>query len=288
MQFGKVITAMVTPFDANGAIDFDSMGKLIDYLIDVQQSDALVVSGTTGESPTLTDPEKESIYRFAVQHAAGRCKIIAGTGSNETAHSVHLTQVAERCGVDAALLVVPYYNKPTQEGIYQHFKAIADGTKLPIMLYNVPGRTIVSMSAATTLRLAQIPNIVATKECGSLEQVTEIVAGAPAGFTLYTGDDSATLPVLSIGGYGVVSVASHLVGREMQAMIRAYEAGDIQEAKRLHHHCFPLFTGLFNLPNPVLVKAALNERGHAVGGVRLPLVEADEASVQQLRAILPR
>lgn len=287
MQFGRLITAMVTPFDEHGAIDWDATGALIDYLIEEQQSDSLVVSGTTGESPTLTDAEKEALYRFAVQRAAGRCKIIAGTGSNETAHSVHLTKIAEKCGVDGALLVVPYYNKPTQEGIYQHFKAIADGTSLPIMLYNVPGRTIVSMTAETTLRLAQISNIVATKECGSLELVSQIIAGAPEGFTLYTGDDSAGLPVLSIGGYGIVSVASHLVGKQMQRMMKAYSEGQVEEAKQLHHECFPLFKGLFELPNPVLVKAALQEKGIRVGGVRLPLVVADEASVEALKKILP-
>lgn len=287
MQFGRLITAMVTPFDDNGAIDWEATGQLIDFLIETQQSDSLVISGTTGESPTLTDEEKEQLFRFSVERANGRCKIIAGTGSNDTRHSIHLTKIAESCGVDAVLLVVPYYNRPTQEGIYQHFKAIAASTKLPVMLYNVPSRTVASMTAETTLRLAQIDNIVATKECASLEQVTQIVAGAPAGFTVYSGDDSVTLPVLAVGGYGIVSVASHIVGSKMKQMIEAYLAGRVEEAAKLHVECFPVFKGLFELPNPTLVKAALGLIGQPVGGVRLPLVAASEADIESLRRILP-
>ncbi|MBB3109450.1 4-hydroxy-tetrahydrodipicolinate synthase [Paenibacillus phyllosphaerae] len=287
MQFGRLITAMVTPFDDNGAIDWETTGQLIDFLIETQQSDSLVISGTTGESPTLTDEEKEQLFRFSVERANGRCKIIAGTGSNDTRHSIHLTKIAESCGVDAVLLVVPYYNRPTQEGIYQHFKAIAASTKLPVMLYNVPSRTVASMTAETTLRLAEIDNIVATKECASLEQVTQIVAGAPAGFTVFSGDDGVALPVLAVGGYGIVSVASHIVGSKMKQMIEAYLAGRVEEAAKLHVECFPVFKGLFELPNPTLVKAALALIGQPVGGVRLPLVVASEADIESLRRILP-
>ncbi len=221
-----------------------------------------------------------------VKHANGRCKIIAGTGSNDTAHSIHLTQIAEECGVDAILLVVPYYNKPTQEGMYQHFKAIAESTKLPVMLYNVPARTVASMSAETTLRLAQIPNIVATKECASLDQVAQIVAGAPEGSVVYSGDDSVALPVLSIGGYGIVSVASHVVGREMKQMIEAFLNGNVAEAAKLHVELHPVFKGLFDLPNPVLVKGSLGLRGFPVGGVRLPLVAATEDELEVLKGLL--
>lgn len=286
MDFGRLVSAMVTPFDENGAIDWDATGRLIDYLIDDQLNDSIVVSGTTGESPTLTDEEKKALFSYALKHANGRCKIIAGTGSNDTAHSIHLTQIAEECGVDAILLVVPYYNKPTQEGMYQHFKAIAESTKLPVMLYNVPTRTVASMSAETTLRLAQIPNIVATKECASLDQVAQIVAGAPEGFRLYSGDDSVALPVLSIGGYGIVSVASHVVGREMKQMIEAFLSGNVAEAAKLHVELHPVFKELFELPNPVLVKGSLGLRGIPVGGVRLPLVAATEDELEVLKGLL--
>ncbi|RAP76206.1 4-hydroxy-tetrahydrodipicolinate synthase [Paenibacillus montanisoli] len=286
MDFGRIVTAMITPFHTDGSIDWETTGRLMDYLIEEQQTDSIVVSGTTGESPTLTDEEKIALFKFAVKHAAGRCKIIAGSGSNETAHSIHLTQVAEECGVDGALLVVPYYNKPTQEGIYQHFKVIAEGTKLPIMVYNVPGRTIVSMSVETTLRLAQIPNIVATKECASLDQVTLIASQAPADFRVYSGDDSSALPAVAVGAYGIVSVASHIIGKDIREIIDSYLKGDVAAAYKLHAASLPLFRGLFDLPNPVLVKAALKLKGLPVGGVRLPLVDATETELAALRRIL--
>jgi 4-hydroxy-tetrahydrodipicolinate synthase len=290
MNFGQLITAMVTPFNDKLEIDWDTTGRLIDYLIEEQQSDAIVVSGTTGESPTLTDEEKIKLYRFAVQHAAGRCKIIAGTGSNETAHSIHLTQAAQEVGVDAALLVTPYYNKPTQEGVYRHFKAIAESTSLPIILYNVPSRTITSISVETTLRLAQIPNIVATKECASLEQFTEIVKEAPEGFTVYSGDDAVTLPTLAVGGQGIISVASHIVGARMKQLIEAFQAGRVAEAVKLNQELFPIFKGLFNcphpVPNPVAVKYALTLRGIPVGGVRLPLADVTEQESEFIRHLV--
>lgn len=290
MSFGRLITAMVTPFDEQLNIDWDTTAKIIDYLIEEQKSDSLVVSGTTGESPTLSDEEKLELFRFAVKHAAGRCKIIAGTGSNETAHSVQLTKKAEEAGVDGILLVAPYYNKPSQEGIYQHFRTIAEATSLPVILYNVPSRTVVSMSAETTLRLAKIPNIVATKECASLEQMTEIVAGAPEGFALYSGDDGVTLPTMAVGGYGIVSVASHIVGARMKEMIEAYLDGRVKEAAALNAELYPVFKGLFNcphpVPNPVAVKHALALRGLPVGGVRLPLVPVNEAEAKFLQTLL--
>jgi 4-hydroxy-tetrahydrodipicolinate synthase len=290
MSFGRLITAMVTPFDDQLNIDWDTTGRLIDYLIEEQQSDSIVVSGTTGESPTLSDEEKVALFKFAVKHVAGRCKVIAGTGSNETAHSVQLTKQAEQVGVDGILLVAPYYNKPSQEGIYQHFRAIAEATSLPIIVYNVPSRTVVSISAETTLRLAQIPNIVATKECASLEQITEIVNNAPEGFILYSGDDAITLPALSVGGYGIISVASHLIGAQMKEMIFAYLEGRVDDARQINAQCFPYFKGLFNcpspVPNPVAVKYALGLRGLPVGSVRLPLVTVNEAEAQFLKQLL--
>ncbi|SFD69495.1 4-hydroxy-tetrahydrodipicolinate synthase [Paenibacillus catalpae] len=281
MDFGRLITAMVTPFDESGQIDWDTTGRLIDYLIEEQQSDTLVVSGTTGESPTLTEEEKAELFRYAVERAAGRCKIIAGTGSNNTAHSIHLTKVAEDAGVDGVLLVAPYYNKPNQEGLYQHFKAIAESTKLPVMLYNVPGRTGINISVETTLRLAELDNVVATKDCASSDQLSLIIAAAPESFRVYSGDDSATLPTLAIGGYGIVSVASHIIGAKMKQLIQSYLNGDVKQAARLHAECYPVFKGLFEcphpVPNPVAVKYALGLRGLPVGGVRLPLVAASEA-----------
>jgi 4-hydroxy-tetrahydrodipicolinate synthase len=290
MYFGPLITAMVTPFNEKLEIDWETTGRLIDYLIEEQKSDALVITGTTGESPTLTDEEKIALYRFAVKHAAGRAKIIAGTGSNDTAHSVHLTKAAEEAGADGILLVTPYYNKPTQEGLYQHFKTIAESTKLPAIIYNVPSRTVTSISVETTLRLAQIPNIVATKECASIEQITEIVKDAPEGFRVYTGEDAVTLPAIAVGAVGVVSVASHVVGARMKDMIEAFQAGNVKEAIRINQELYPVFKGLFNcphpVPNPVPVKYALRLRGIPVGGVRLPLVDITEQEAAFIRNIL--
>jgi len=290
VDFGRLITAMVTPFEPNGGINWDETAKLIEYLIVEQKSDSLVIAGTTGESPTLTEAEKLELFKFAVKQAAGRSKIIAGTGSNDTAHSADLTKKAENCGVDGILLVAPYYNKPNQEGLYQHFKTIAEATSLPVMLYNVPGRTVISLSTATTLRLAQIPNIVATKECASIDQVTAIVAGAPEGFTVYSGDDSAALPAIAVGAYGIVSVASHIAGAQMKDMIGAYVEGKVAEAAKIHQSLLPLFKGLFEcpdpLPNPAAVKFALNEKGYQVGGVRLPLVSPSESEAAFIRNIL--
>lgn len=285
-EFGRLITAMVTPFNEQGDIDWDQTASLIDYLIDEAKSDSLVVCGTTGESPTLSDEEKVALFKFAVKYSAGRCKIIAGTGSNNTAHSIHLTKEAELCGVDGVLLVTPYYNRPCQEGLYRHFESIATSTNLPVMLYNVPSRTVISLSAETTIRLAQIPNIVATKECASLDQVANIVSGAPEGFKVYTGDDSAGLPALAVGAYGIVSVASHILGKSMKEMIQKYLGGQVEEAGKLHRRMLPVFKGLFECPNPVAVKFALNETGHPVGSVRLPLVPPNEKEAAFIRSLI--
>ncbi|MBH5316583.1 4-hydroxy-tetrahydrodipicolinate synthase [Paenibacillus sp. GSMTC-2017] len=290
MDFGRLITAMVTPFDADGQIDWLTAGNLIDYLIDVQKADSLVVSGTTGESPTLSEDEKLALFRFVVKHSAGRCKVIAGTGCNNTAHTIHLTKEAETCGVDGILLVAPYYNRPTQEGLYQHFKAVAEETKLPIILYNVEGRTAVNLSVETTLKLAKIDNIVATKDCATLEQLTLIISSAPEGFNVYSGDDAATLPALAIGAYGIVSVAGHIIGSEMKELIHTYLSGNVVEASRINSKLFPYFKGLFNcphpVPNPVAVKYALGLKGLPVGGVRLPLVSVTETEAQFLRELI--
>lgn len=273
LDFGRVVTAMVTPFDDQLQIDWQQTEVLVNHLIEKQQTDSIIVCGTTGESPTLTDEEKLQLFAKVLQVAAGRCKVIAGTGSNDTAQSVALTKQAESLGADGILLVAPYYNRPDQEGLYQHFKTIAEATKLPVMLYNIPSRTGVHMSAETTIRLAEIPNIVATKESsGNLSDATNIIRGTREDFRVYSGDDPLTLPILSIGGYGIVSVASHVIGQDIQQMISAYLSGRTAEAAAIHRHLFPIFEGLFICPNPVTIKYALQYCGMPVGGVRLPLV----------------
>lgn len=289
MDFGRLITAMVTPFDTDLRVDMAGFEKMIDYLIHEQQSDSLVVCGTTGESPTLTEEEKLELFRTAVKHVKGRCPIIAGTGSYDTAHSIHLSKEAEKLGVDALLLVAPYYNRPSQEGLYQHFKAIAESVNIPVILYNVPGRTGVNIDADTTIRLSHIPNIVATKDCADTDQLTQIVSGAAPGFLVYSGDDSAALPAMSVGAHGIISVASHVIGKEMKNMIRCYLQGDVQGAARLHGQLLPVFRGLFfcphRVPNPAPVKHALHLKGISAGGVRLPLVNVTEQEGQFIASL---
>lgn len=281
MDFGRLITAMVTPFDEELRIDWDRTAQLIDYLIEDQQSDSLVIAGTTGESPTLSDEEKLELFRFSVKQAAGRAKIIAGTGSYNTAHTIELSKEAEKAGVDGLLLVAPYYNRPSQSGLLAHFRAVAESVPLPIMIYNIPSRTGTNIEAETMLELAQIPNITSVKESsGDLDQMSDILAQAPEGFRLYSGDDSLTLPVISIGGYGIVSVSSHIIGKEMKQMIQAHVEGRTEEAAKLHLRLLPIFKGMFNcphkVPNPVPVKYALSLKGQPCGGVRLPLVSVTE------------
>ncbi|MDA1475485.1 4-hydroxy-tetrahydrodipicolinate synthase [Bacillus changyiensis] len=276
MNFGNIATAMVTPFDKNENVDFQKLKKLIGYLIE-NGTDSLVVAGTTGESPTLSEEEKLALIKYCVKEVNGRIPVIAGTGSNNTAASIRLTKKAEEAGADAVMLVVPYYNKPSQEGMYHHFKAIAEETSLPVMLYNVPGRTVVSLSPETTIRLAKIPNIVAIKEAsGDLDGIAKIVAETPEDFAVYSGDDSLTLPALAVGGKGVVSVASHIIGREMQEMITLYLNGDTAQAALIHQKLLPLMNGLFAAPNPTPVKTALQLKGLDVGSVRLPLLPLNE------------
>jgi 4-hydroxy-tetrahydrodipicolinate synthase len=284
--FGQVITAMVTPMDRTLAVDYDRAAALAKRLVD-SASDGLVVCGTTGEAPTLTDDEKIRLFRTVREAVGPRAKVIAGTGTYDTAHSVHLTREAERAGCDGVLLVNPYYNKPSQEGLYRHFKTVAESTSLPVMLYNIQGRTSVNCEPATIARLAEVPNIVAVKEAsGSLDQISQIRKITPPEFHLYSGDDSLTLPLLAVGGTGVVSVASHLAGREIKAMIQAYQAGDIRQAQALHFRLWPLFKVLFITTNPVPVKAALALSGFDVGSLRLPLVDATAKEREQIGAVL--
>lgn len=285
-NFGRIATAMVTPFDAKGNIDFHKTTRLIEYLIN-NGTDALVVSGTTGESPTLSKEEKIALFEHTVKVVDKRVPVIAGTGNYNTRESVELTKKAEKIGVDGILLVAPYYNKPNQAGLYEHFKTIAENTDLPIMLYNIPGRSVVNIEPETVIRLSEIPNIKAIKEAGgNLDQMTEIIANTPDDFELYSGDDGFTLPVLAIGGAGVVSVASHIIGNEMQQMIQAFLAGDHRKAAKLHQKLLPLMKGLFKAPSPVPVKTALQIKGINVGSVRLPLVPLTEDERSELTKLL--
>jgi 4-hydroxy-tetrahydrodipicolinate synthase len=286
MNFGRVLTAMVTPFDQNGEVDFPATENLINYLI-ANGTDGLVVSGTTGESPTITDEEKVELFKFAVKVVNGRIPVIAGTGSYNTKASIELTKKAEEAGVDAVMLVTPYYNKPSQEGMYEHFKAIAESTKLPIILYNIPGRSVVNLSVDTVVRLAEIPNIVAIKEAsGNLDAMSQIIENTPDTFSLYSGDDGLTIPALSIGGTGVISVASHVIGNEMQDMIKKFLLGNVQAAAKEHRRLLPLMKALFIAPNPAPVKAALNLKGVPVGGVRLPMVPLNDDQLETLKQVL--
>lgn len=285
-MFGRLATAMVTPFDEQLQIDYAKTEQLIDHLL-ATGTETLVVSGTTGESPTLSAEEKLQLFRHVVQYVNGRCQVIAGTGSNNTESSIQFTQAAQETGVDAVMLVAPYYSRPSQEGLYQHFKAVSEATKLPVMLYNVPGRTGVNMTAETTLRLAEISNVVCIKEAsGNLSQMAKIIEEAPEGFELYSGDDSLTLPALSIGAVGVVSVAGHVIGREMQEMMKAFFAGDLQQAAALHRKYLPVFEGIFKYPSPGPIKVLLEKIGVQVGGVRLPLVYPNEQEQLDISTLL--
>ncbi len=274
--FGRVSTAMITPFDAKGHIDFPKTTQIVNHLI-ANGTDSLVVAGTTGESPTLSKQEKIALFKHVVKVVEKRVPIIAGTGSNNTYDSIEMTKEAERAGVDAVMVVGPYYNKPNQEGLYQHVKAVAENTTLPVMIYNIPGRSVVNIEPETIIRLSAVENIVAVKEAsGNLNNITKVIAGTPDDFYVYSGDDSLTLPLLSVGGTGVISVASHVIGPEMQEMVGAFLEGDLKKAARMHQELLPIMTALFAAPNPVPVKTALQLKGIDVGSVRLPLVPLTE------------
>ena len=285
---GRLLTAMVTPFDDRGEVDYHQAKRLATSLL-ASGSDGLVISGTTGESPTLTREEKLRLFQEVKAAVGGRGSIIAGTGSYSTRESMELTREAERIGVDAALLVVPYYNKPTQEGLYQHFRAIAEATSLPCILYNVPSRTITNLAVETVVRLAALPNIVGIKEASAnLEQVARIIQETPGGFLVWSGNDADTFHIMAMGGYGVVSVASHLVGVEIKQMIERCVAGETAAAAAVHIALLPLVNALFSVSNPIPVKFALNQAGFPAGKPRLPLTEPDEKSAETIRRTLAR
>ena len=285
-MFRGTFTALVTPF-RDGGIDTSAFEKLIEAQIAAGIT-GIVAVGTTGESPTLSHEEREQVIRLAVATANKRGQVLAGTGSNATHHAVADTKAAEKLGVDGALLVAPYYNKPSQEGLFRHFKMVADATSLPIMLYNIPGRCGVDIAPDTVARLAkECRNIVSIKEAsGSVERVSELRARLPESFTILSGDDSLTLPFMSVGAVGVVSVASNLFPAEICALVHAYQSGDVKSAENLHRKLFPLFKDLFIEPNPVPVKTALGWRGAMSGECRLPLCEMSEANQARLRKSL--
>ena len=287
VDFGKVMTAMVTPFKDDLSVDYKAAEDLAVYLAG-NGSEALVVHGTTGESPTLTHEEEFELYRVVKAALKGtRCKLIAGTGSNSTATTINSTKQAEKIGCDGAMIVVPYYNKPSAEGLYQHFKAVAEATGLPLIIYNIPGRTGINMMPETVARVAQIKNYAGLKDAaGNLDQTSATRAACPERFLIWSGDDSLTLPMLSVGAIGVISVASHLVGKEIAEMVNAYHAGDVARAKEMHLKLLPLFKVLFITANPTPVKAALAMVGKPVGVPRLPLIEANEKEKDQIRSVL--
>jgi len=275
-KFGRLLTAMVTPFDAKGKVDYAQAKKLALALL-ASGSDGLVVSGTTGESPTLTAAEKLRLFEEIKSVVPGKVTIIAGTGNYNTQESIELTREAGKTGVDGCLLTVPYYNKPNQQGLYEHFKAIAKSTKLPCIVYNVPSRTITNMAADTTIKLSKIDNIVGVKEASAdLSQIARIIDGVDKGFMVYSGNDADTFPILGLGGYGVIGVITHLVGKQYKKMMDNFTAGKIEEAAALHRNFIPLVNTMFMIGSPMPIKYALNYIGFRVGKPRLPLVEPDE------------
>lgn len=286
-NFGRVITAMITPFTADGSVNYSEAEKLADYLVN-HGSDSIVVCGTTGESPTLTWDEEYQLFQVVQKAIAGKGKVIAGTGSNSTHEAIAATQQAAKLGLDGSLQVVPYYNKPPQSGLYKHFQAIAQSSPdLPMMLYNIPGRTGQNLLPETVAQLATIPNIVAIKEAsGSLDQVGQVRHLTPSEFAIYSGDDSLTLPMLSLGSYGVVSVASHLVGEQIQQMIQAFVQGKPAEATNIHLKLLDLFKSLFLTTNPIPIKTALKLQGWDVGSMRSPLDDCPADITEKLKVVM--
>jgi 4-hydroxy-tetrahydrodipicolinate synthase len=283
--FGRLVTAMVTPFTPSGDLDVAGAQRLATYLVDDQRNDGLVISGTTGESPTTTDEEKDRLLRAVVEAVGDRASVIAGAGTNDTAHSMHLAQAAEKAGADAVLLVTPYYNKPPQTGLLAHFRAVADATGLPAMLYDIPGRTGTAIATETLVALAEHPRIVAVKDAkGDLEASAWVMARSSLAY--YSGDDKVTLPLLSVGAVGVVGVPTHVVGSRTKDMIQAYEKGDVAAALAGHRSMLPVYSGFFRTQAAILTKAALALAGLPGGPVRPPLVDATDAEIETLRADL--
>jgi 4-hydroxy-tetrahydrodipicolinate synthase len=288
-EIGRLLTAMITPFNDRGEVDYAQARRLAQALLD-SGSDGVVVSGTTGEAPTLTHEEKLRLFAEVKDAVDGRGVVIAGTGTYSTAESIELSKEAAQRGVDGLLLTVPYYNRPTQEGLFRHFEAIARSTSLPCIMYNIPGRTGTNMTAETTLRLSRVPNIVGVKEAsGNLDQIARIVDGAGEGFRVWSGNDGDTLLILAVGGYGVICVLSHLTGLQMKQLIESHLAGRVDEAAKIHRRLLTLNNALMTLAsNPIPIKYALNQIGFRAGPPRLPLVEPDEATGEKIMAEVRR
>ncbi|MDR1615944.1 MAG: 4-hydroxy-tetrahydrodipicolinate synthase [Syntrophomonadaceae bacterium] len=286
MELPRLFTAMITPFDQDLKVNYEKAVEIADYLYD-NGSGGIIVSGTTGESPVLAADEKLRLFSVLKKAVGSKMPVWAGTGSNDTAHVAAFSKEAEKTGVDGILVVAPYYNRPPQEGLYQHFKKIAEAVSIPVMVYNIPSRTGVNVLPETMKRLFAIDNIIAVKESsGDLDQAAILKNMIKDNKYIFSGDDNLTLPMLSVGAYGVVSVVSHVAGLEIKAMIEAYVAGDVQKAQNLHVKLFPLFKGLFIATNPLPVKTALNLMGFEVGGFRLPLVNADKEQLLFLNDLL--
>jgi 4-hydroxy-tetrahydrodipicolinate synthase len=280
--FGRLLTAMVTPFGVSGELDLDAAARLATYLVDEQGNDGLVVNGTTGESPTTTDAEKADIVRAVADAVGDRARIVAGVGTFDTAHSIHLAEQAAKSGAHGLLVVTPYYSRPPQAGLLTHFRAIADSTELPVALYDIPGRSGVAIQTETLIALAAHERIVAVKDAkGDLVGSSRVLAETELAY--YSGDDAATLPLLSVGGVGVVGTSTHFSGTGTKAMIAAFERGEVAAATRIHRQLLPIYTGVFRTQGTILVKAGLRLRGQDVGPVRLPLVDATEHEISQLR-----
>jgi 4-hydroxy-tetrahydrodipicolinate synthase len=279
--FGRLVTAMVTPFRASGELDLDRAAELAAYLVDEQRNDALVINGTGGEAPTTTDAEKAELVRAVADAVGDRAEVVAGVGTFDTAHTIHLAEQAAKSGAHGLLVVTPYYSKPPQAGLLAHFRAIADATELPMLLYDIPGRTGQPIATDTILRLAEHPRIVGVKDAkGAFAASAEVLAKTD--LVYYSGSDAETLPLLSVGAAGVVGTSTHFSGPGTLAMIEAYERGDVVEALRLHRQLLPIYTGIFRTQGSILVKAGLALRGRPVGPVRPPLVDATEDEIAQL------
>ena len=285
-EIGRLLTAMITPFTDDGDLDYPQARKLAKGLLE-SGNDGLVIGGTTGESPSMSDEEKIRLFAEVKEEVGDRGAIVAGTTDNNYRKSVELSKEAESVGVDALLLTVPAYNKPPQEGLYQHFKGIAEATSLPGVLYNVPGRTALNMDADTTLRLAQIDNIVGVKEASSdADQITRVIDGSPDGFNVWSGNDNETFSIMCTGGYGVVSVAGNIIGNQIKAMMGMILEGDVESAAAEHRRMLPIFNALFWVTNPIPIRHAVNRAGFRTGPPRLPMVEADEAFTSKFNPVM--
>jgi len=286
IDLGEVITAMITPFDKDYKINWKSANKLIEHLID-NGSDSLLLSGTTGESPTLTDEEKIELFKFGKKNMKGNAKLIAGTGSNDTYHTIELSKKAEDAGADALLIVTPYYNKPTQTGLLKHFSAISESVSIPVIVYNVPLRTCCNITSATCRKISELKNIIGIKEAsGDFKQISEIIRDCPPDFKVYSGNDCDTFPIVSLGGAGVVSVASHIIGKEIKEMITHIRNGRISEAADLHKKYLEIFYGIFITTSPIPIKKALHLKGLAEGFLRPPLYDMEATEEDFFRKML--